>query len=165
MASKNPTRILIILGLAGLLTAITTWCVGFFYWHLTLSGAIRKLHSQITELRPKQGEFPSEDLQHLDQFDHAMSRAVPILLRETDRALSAHDKVTASILIHYLSMAVAHADYHGEFEMQASPHIKLRSSKESLEELRLGHRINREWWESNKGNYPPLWMWWRGRRK
>ena len=165
MGTKHPTRTLIILGFTGLLLVSATWCAGFFYWQLTLSAAARNLHLQIEQLARQPGEFPYEELEHRPQFDYAMSRGVPILLQEIGRALSSKDKVTACILIHYLSTAVAHADYHGEFEMNPSPHIPLTSAQESLEDLRIAHRINCEWWEGNRRNYPPWWMWWSGSRR
>jgi hypothetical protein len=165
MGTKNPIRTSALLALFGLFSLFAAWCAGFLYWEFTLTRAVRKLHHQIADLRPKEGEFPSERLEHLHEFDGAMSRGVPILISETERALAKQDKVTACILIHYLSMAVSYADAHGEWELQPSPHIKLRSSDESLEDLRAGHRTNLRWWEENRKKYPPSWMWWTGTRR
>jgi len=131
------------------------WISGYVYWQIRINREIVDLRRD-TAARLIARNPPSELLHR------AGSRAFRPLLEEMNDALQRNDRELANLLFRVSNDTWA-------CSLQPSMDITLgwasTSTDCALDYLRAVAKRDEALWESERKNYPPWWMWWRGSRR
>jgi hypothetical protein len=125
--------------------------LGFIYWHVHVSRCIRSLRAS------------PQDARLILDLGKAKSRALPQLMSELRRAVAGRELQWAGQVTVYIDHVVSESEdtsREGGPSGRISPYAHGDSDSVNLQKS----RAIEDWWETDRGLYPPRWMFWQALR-
>ena len=160
MSVRSKIRIPLALSWAAcfLLILFVVWWSGFIYWRIAVNRAILDLRHD-TPARLNSSNPPSPLLHH------AGSRATPALLQAMTEATHWEDRELANLLYRVHVDTLLCSCYVDPPWTDTTLGWDLTPEMCSMKFLTAVAKDESARWEQRKKDYPPWWMWWRGRRR